>query len=161
VLLLAVIPNQFRIASNACRAVRTFDRRKMNVANYFRDRLPPGSLIATDAIGIVGYITKMPILDILGTVDRHIAHAEVPMGGGLPGHEKYDADYVFEREPDVIYIPISAEGRILILPVWEKIWYHPLLHERYEVIEDAVSYYRRKSGEPEAQSLPVSIEKPS
>lgn len=144
-LILTVLATQVRPARAWRTMTREFNLRKMDAAQYFLEKFPPDSLIATDAIGIIGYITKMPILDVLGTVDRHIGHAKVPMGKGLPGHEKYDADYVFERNPDVIYIPLSPEGRWIILPVWKAIWNHPLLLERYEVVRDKVPYYRRKN----------------
>ena len=150
-LVVAVLGSQLQSAVSSRDAGRAWDLRKMDAARYFLQELPSDSLIATDGIGIVGYITKMPILDVLGKVDRHIAHSDVPMGSGFPGHEKYDADYVFERDPDAIFIPVSGEGRFIILPAWTSIWEHPLLHERYRVVRDSVTYYARKDTEEEAR----------
>jgi len=150
-LVVAVLGSQMQAAVKSRDAGRAWNLRKMAAARYFLEKLPSDSLIATDGIGIIGYITKMPILDVLGKVDRHIAHSNVPMGSGFPGHEKYDADYVFDQDPDVIFIPISGEGRFVVLPAWKSIWEHPLLHERYEVVRDRVTYYARKGSATEAR----------
>ncbi len=155
-LILVVMSGQLRTAVDARDRTLEFNIRKARAATYFLQNFPPDTLIATGAIGIVGYVTKMPILDILGKVDRHVAHADVgPIGRGFTGHEKYDADYIFERDPAVIFIPLSSKKRFVVLPAWRTIWEHPLLAERYEVVRDEVPYYRRKSVKPGAQARPA------
>jgi hypothetical protein len=41
---------------------------------------------------------------MLGLNDTHIAHADIQLGHGWTGHEKFDIDYVLEQQPDVILL---------------------------------------------------------
>ena len=41
---------------------------------------------------------------MLGLSDRHIAHRDVPIGYLAAGHEKYDSQYVLDRQPDIIIL---------------------------------------------------------
>jgi hypothetical protein len=72
--------------------------------HWFRAHLPPGTLLATDVTGAVAYYSQLPIVDMLGVNDRHIAHRRVEgMGRGTAAHEKSDFDYVLSRQPAVIF----------------------------------------------------------
>ena len=66
----------------------------------------PGKLIAVDAAGKIPFYSQLRAIDMLGLNDAKIAH------GGFQslvvGHNKYDPDYVFSREPDLIISWISA-----------------------------------------------------
>ena len=58
--------------------------------------------LATDAIGVIGYYSGMKIYDIYGIVDPEIAHlsqTNIPLGWGLPAHEKTNAAYIFSKTP--------------------------------------------------------------
>src|SRR5260221_8642825 len=49
---------------------------------------------------------------MLGVTDQHIARVNVPLGAGMPGHEKYDSPYVLARAPDyVIFVLLDARGQ--------------------------------------------------
>ncbi len=41
---------------------------------------------------------------MLGLSDEHIAHRDLPIGGLAAGHEKYDSQYVLDRQPDIIIL---------------------------------------------------------
>ena len=43
-------------------------------------------------------------IDMLGINDEHIAHRDLALGEYGAGHEKYDAEYVLDREPDIILL---------------------------------------------------------
>jgi hypothetical protein len=67
-------------------------------AHWMKTELPPGSLIALGEAGLVPYYTKLPTLDLIGLTDKHIARRE----GAI--HTKFDADYVFARNPDYFFL---------------------------------------------------------
>jgi hypothetical protein len=73
----------------------------------------PGSTIAANNVGALGYASRLPVIDMLGLTDRHIARA----GGkaiGIPAHEAHDADYVLDRRPDFIF---RGMPRVLVWPI--------------------------------------------
>lgn len=68
-------------------------------------RAAPDTVIATNVIGALGYTSRLPVVDMLGLTDRHIAQAG-NRSVGIPGHESHDAAYVLDREPDLILVGI-------------------------------------------------------
>lgn len=71
-------------------------------------RLPPGATIAAPAIGAVGFHSRHPVEDLLGLVDRDLAHRpsrirpdEIRTSDEI-GHDHFDVDYSLARRPDVI-----------------------------------------------------------
>lgn len=61
----------------------------------------PGALLAIDGAGKVPFFSGLPIVDMLGLSDRHIASLQ-GVAFNKPGHDKRDVDYVFSRAPDLI-----------------------------------------------------------
>jgi hypothetical protein len=74
------------------------------IGDWLADNVPEDTVLATNAAGIVPYRSGLPTIDMLGLNDMHIAHRELPLGVRVIGHEKYDADYVLSRQPDLIII---------------------------------------------------------
>lgn len=81
-----------------------FARDYFLVGAWLRRHVPPGTLLATNAAGIVPYVSGLPTLDMLGLNDVHIAHLPVTLGRGTPGHEKSDPRYVLSRRPGVVLL---------------------------------------------------------
>jgi len=52
--------------------------------------------------GATPYFSELASIDMLGRSDRVIARRPAAMAGGVPGHDKFDFDYVLGRAPDVI-----------------------------------------------------------
>jgi uncharacterized membrane protein (GlpM family) len=74
---------------------------------WLRDNTAPDTLVATGIAGALAYYSERPVLDTLGLNDLHIARIEVAtMGQGVAGSEKFDREYVLERQP--VYIPYSS-----------------------------------------------------
>lgn len=71
------------------------------VAFWMRDHVTEPGLLATGEAGIIPYYTRLPLLDLFGLMDPHIAH--------LPGvrHRKFDADYVLSRRPRYVVLPVN------------------------------------------------------
>ncbi len=69
-------------------------------ARFLREATTPDTSIAVHWAGVVPYFSERPAVDVLGRSDRHIARLVVDRF--LPGHSKWDWDYVLtERRPDV------------------------------------------------------------
>jgi 4-amino-4-deoxy-L-arabinose transferase-like glycosyltransferase len=83
------------------------------VGLWLRESMPPDTLIAINAAGAIAYYSELPVVDMLGLNDPHIAHRQMPrMGQGMAGHEKGDGAYVLSREPDLIQFgPSWGEAR--------------------------------------------------
>jgi hypothetical protein len=54
-------------------------------------------ILASGAIGLIGYYSRMTLIDRLGLTDAHVAHQEIE-NRGRPGHEKWaTSKYLTER----------------------------------------------------------------
>lgn len=73
-------------------------------ARVMRRIIPAGTLVADTAIGASGYLTNLPMIDMMGLTDRTIARTKMPMGKLYPGHERFNSAYVLSRKPAFILI---------------------------------------------------------
>lgn len=63
----------------------------------------PNATLAVDAAGKIPFYSELPTIDMLGLNDRHIGKGKPVEGKAFfPGHNKFDADYVLGRKPDLI-----------------------------------------------------------
>jgi hypothetical protein len=70
------------------------------LGRFLRTR-QPGKVIAVDAAGRIPFFSGLYAIDMLGLCDKHISH--VPASAKfIPGHSKYDAQYILDRHPDLI-----------------------------------------------------------
>ena len=115
------------------------------VAGKLREKTPPDTAIATIPIGAMGYFSHRYILDLVGLTDTHIAHAQVPTGVAITGHEKYDIDYVMRRNPEMIFswpglMPPEPEGLVkwvlsnIGAEAQKKLMLHPETRRRYTFV---------------------------
>lgn len=78
-----------------------------NIGQFFAEQArAPGESLATRTIGAIGFVgEQLSIHDLHGLTDRRIAHAKGESDpSGWAGHEKWDLDYSFGREPTFIMI---------------------------------------------------------
>ena len=70
----------------------------LRVARWMNDHLPHRGLLALGEAGVIPYYTELPVLDLFGLADPHIAH--------LPGarHHKFDLEYVLGRLPSYVVL---------------------------------------------------------
>jgi len=81
---------------------RWYVARQQLIGRFFARYGQPQESIATGAVGAVGFESGLRIYDVHGIVDPHIAHhgvARQAIGTGLPGHEKTDYPYIFDKQP--------------------------------------------------------------
>lgn len=77
------------------------------VGAWFRANAYPDATIAVIPAGAIPYFSKLRAIDMLGLNDATIAHRDMPgLGSGLPGHEKFDVDYVLSRRPGIILLGV-------------------------------------------------------
>ncbi len=71
---------------------------------WLRGNAPPGASVACVPIGAVSYYSGLPVIDMLGLTDKHIARAPLATGDGWAGHEKRDGQYVLSRQPTFLLL---------------------------------------------------------
>jgi arabinofuranosyltransferase len=80
-----------------------------DIAGFFRQDAPRGSLIAALPVGYVGYyVPAARILDMWGLNDEHIAHLDVQPTFKF-GHDKFDLFYIGRQKPDytLVFRPLD------------------------------------------------------
>lgn len=125
------------------RGLQLSHSRYFGIARWMRRELHAPGLLALGEAGIVPYYTKLPILDLHGLMDPHVAR--------LPGalHRKYDGDYVFRRAPEYALLLVSraADGKLSSAHVYaEALLEDPRFANGYEPLKDFgfAILYRKK-----------------
>lgn len=79
-------------------------------ARWIVDNTPSGSSVAICDIGLVGYQSGRPVVDMFGLVDPHISR--------LAGrqHFKSDPEYVLGKHPEVVVLVSSGNDEFLRIP---------------------------------------------
>lgn len=111
------------------------ERRWRAIGAVLRQRAEPGTLVATEAIGFVGYESRLPILDMLGLVDAEIARTAPHLEAEMKGHTKYDAGIVLAREPGVILLGnglLDESGKVPVFVSQRALATHPRFAADYE-----------------------------
>lgn len=82
---------------------------------WLKDHTPDDYTIAAWAVGSIAYYSERDFLDLFGLTDEVIAHSDVDdFGKGFPGHERYNADYVFQDVRPEIIITDDALPQALV-----------------------------------------------
>jgi hypothetical protein len=106
---------------------------------------PPVRLAAAIGIGVLGYESRTPVLDLVGLVDAEIARHVIsrdPRYLALPGHQRSHPDYVMARRPDIIVI--RKQGAVPILRAEADIWAHPEFDRLYAWNGSLRAYWLRE-----------------
>lgn len=118
----AIIASLFTVLVIAHNVMMLIDHRdigdragKGNVGRYgkrvglwLREHAPPDAVLATNTAGSIPFFAKLTTIDMLGLCDAVIAHRQLPVGYGTPGHEKGDGRYVLSRMPDYVQFGSSS-----------------------------------------------------
>ncbi len=121
------------------------DKATKDYADRLRSASPPIELIALIAIGRIGYFSQIDVLDLVGLIDPIIAKSQAGEKYSqyhLPGHQRSNVDYVFERAPDLIKIP-EIGAAVYPLPAFLDLWEDPRLLELYYWDSDFKAYRRK------------------
>jgi hypothetical protein len=80
------------------------------IGRWLRDELPADTMIAVIPAGAIPYESRLETIDMLGINDEHIAHRDIDLGKFNAGHEKFDSEYVLDRQPDIIILTDAFDG---------------------------------------------------
>ncbi len=127
---------------------RAFNRAMSDLARFFIREIeaerPSEVLVASMSIGMFGYYSRFPIIDLVGITDPAIARSEVTIDKKsqflLPGHQRTNADYVLSRRPTHILLGTSTHAAIPA--VWE-LQHHPMLYKEYWYSQRINGFVRR------------------
>ena len=131
----------------------------------FKKMLGSGQSIALNAMPFVAYFYDGQVYDMLGLVDKTIAHRKLEMGKRVHGHEKGDGNYILSQRPTLIMFNGSPflDGMPRTLEEFAKLhpWLHvsdvelmrnPRFHDLYEVvnfkIRNGYSFFFKLKGDP-------------
>ncbi|HCH64416.1 MAG TPA: hypothetical protein DFR83_16540 [Deltaproteobacteria bacterium] len=108
------VPGQLEMKDFAERFAEDLDRRRA-IGTFLAETLPPDTVLAVHAAGILPYYAGLETIDMWGLNDAHIARAPVDdLGKGIAGHERHDYAYVLTRAPDFI---LPERGLVTDTPV--------------------------------------------
>jgi len=77
---------------------------RVEIGRWLRGSVPERTTVAAVPVGAIAYESRLTVIDMLGINDEHIAHRDVALGDFPAGHEKYDSEYVLDRQPDIIIL---------------------------------------------------------
>ncbi len=66
--------------------------------------VPPETKVALAPIGAFGWVSRLPIVDMLGLTNDAILRATPDPGITIKGHQRYDAQWVLDQRPQMIII---------------------------------------------------------
>jgi arabinofuranosyltransferase len=128
--------DEFRFAA---RQAATWER----VGSELPKRFGGQHSLALTPIGAIGFRSRWRIMDLVGLIDRRIARQETMLGKGIPGHEKFAAEYVLARKPDFILLhtwlwpripPAQALGPALKMQAEQSIFRSPVFRRAYRPV---------------------------
>ena len=97
-------------AANQFRHPREFNT--VASTTWLRDNVPPGTYVASGAMGRLGYFSELPLIDYYGLCNVETALHGQRSEGLRPGHDVGNAEVVFREEPGLIVIrPLPAPYR--------------------------------------------------
>jgi len=133
----------------SCRSTDLYTIRYMRAAQWLAANTSPETLVATPAIGAIGYMGNVRVLDMLGLINPDIARNNDPRLSGMPtqaGHGKFNLDFVLQRAPEIILLcnvwlrpqpltPQTANANIhFMYPGDVLLFAEPKFFERYQII---------------------------
>jgi hypothetical protein len=146
-----LLPTAFDPQVRACRTADAASRYGRVVGEWLGATYPKGTLVATNAAGSLPYYSDLPVIDMLGLTDRHIARAR-PDARQWIGHERGDGNYVLARRPAIVILG-GPEGSAEPWPFLGDLQLatNPAFHRDYALRRAALSgfeftYYERRDG---------------
>jgi hypothetical protein len=121
------------------------------IARWMRREIREPGLLALGEAGVVPYYTGLPVLDLFGLTDKHIAHQRGTM------HHKLDVDYAFSRKPKYVLLLVQRlpDGRLTSTHAYaETLLAEPRFEKEYVPLhefERAILFVRREYATPSAR----------
>jgi hypothetical protein len=113
-LLLASAATALPAQLEGVRAEGEWVRSWSETGDALKTAVPPATRLALCPVGALPYHAGLPILDMLGLTDRHIARTAPDRHYVYPGHQRHDAAYVLARRPELVLLAngpvVAARG---------------------------------------------------
>ena len=126
---------------------RLMDRIARRQSRMILQRCADDCPVAALSIGMFGYYSRLPIIDVAGIVDPVISRSRVghdyPKLLRFPGHYKTNADYVLAYRPRFVLVEARSER---MLPVSARLLDHPSFGRDYEYDPVLLGFARRQRG---------------
>jgi hypothetical protein len=128
------------------RGERRIPQERRELGLWLKHTVPADYTVGVYAAGAVSYYSELPTLDLFGLNDAIIAHTAVDdFGLGIPGHERYNLDYVLEVARPNIIVMTDAGPVLPNRESWERsppgpiaginfLIHDPRLWEQYEAV---------------------------
>jgi len=139
-------------SSPGIRRERQAVRDRHDLGLWLKENVPPDYTIAAWAAGAISYYSELRSLDLFGLNDPVIAHTPIKsFGRGIPGHERYNLDYVLDVVRPEIIVVSDPTAIIMTRERWDEgppgfvegvnlLIQDPRLWEQYEPV--ALEYER-------------------
>jgi hypothetical protein len=131
VLAALVVPPALDPQVRACRREDPAARYGAAVGEWLRQNVPAGTLVATNAAGALPYRSGLPVIDMLGLTDRHIAESRADVRRWV-GHQRGDGDYVLARRPGIVVLggpegsfepwPFPGDEQLAAHPEFQRVY---------------------------------------
>lgn len=134
--------NVYKVERATGRAVMPFVKSGSYLTDGYRqtakwviDNTPPGSSVAICDIGLVGFYSERPIIDMFGLIDPHISRLDGRQ------HFKSDSEYVLGKHPDVVVLVSSGNDDFIRIPDAEM-FANPYFIKNYSLVKTIPIQFR-------------------
>lgn len=122
------------------------------IGNWLQEKYPPTTRIAVITAGAIPFYSRLPAIDLVGLNTRAIARSEFPAASTqYTGHEKANAEYVLQQEPQFIQLfpmlmfsstpyPEEKLEEMVQYPAQKELWHHPQFFEKYRYTTEETPY---------------------
>jgi arabinofuranosyltransferase len=120
VVALALLHPREELATHCLHASQGQREGRLYIGHWLRENSQPGDAVALTDIGMIGYVSKLRVIDISGLTDRHIGRAPGPMLRKI-----YDTAYVLDQQPRFVVLvwgSLEPAGRVWA-PRRETLWF--------------------------------------
>ncbi|MDP6518273.1 MAG: hypothetical protein QF411_00105 [Planctomycetota bacterium] len=124
---------------------RVEEQRWIQLGEVMGGRLAPDMKVALAPIGAFGFVSGLPIVDLLGRTNDTVHRAAPDLTIAMKGHHRFDAEYVLGERPAMIILGNGRTGATagaaeqaagrgqLVVSAWERtLFEHPVFKRDYE-----------------------------
>jgi arabinofuranosyltransferase len=96
------------------------------LAHWLRENAPPDASVALMDVGIIGFYSRLRIIDLTGLTEAHIAHTP-----GAFQDKVYDPAYVLDQRPEYVVLVSTDEDLEPDFPIDRRIYHSPQFQDNY------------------------------
>jgi MFS family permease len=108
---------------------RGYEEAHRTLAAWLRENAPPDANVALMDVGIIGYYSRLRIIDLTGLTEAHIAHAP-----GAFQEKVYDPAYVLDQRPEYVVLVSTDEDLEPDFAIDRRIYQSPQFQDSYRFV---------------------------